>query len=173
VQPVMQLQPLFPLTFITGWSAARDVALYQYCIDLLPLTVEFFQVLDLLVDLLEVSPSWSNRVEREEQAEAAQAAIPAPVLSAPSVSSWEAVQLCLDSTDWWPVLQDLDVITALWSIHSGQASYTVDTLYQSFGPTLVTMESCQWFCFCWTGGVISAIISTRELCRASSLATLW
>ena len=82
------------------------------------LTVEPFLVPDPLADLPEASLSWEDRLEREEQADAAWAATPAPVPLEPSVLSWEAVQLCLDFTD----LQDLDVITAVQSICSGQAS---------------------------------------------------
>ena len=87
---------------------------------------------DPLADSPEALLSQGNRVEREEQAEEAQAATPAPVPSAPSALSREAVQLRLDSIDWRPVLQDLNVITAVRSIRSGQASYTADTLHQRF-----------------------------------------
>ena len=47
MQSVLKLQPLFPLTFVTGWSAARDVASSQYRVASPPLTAEPFQA-DLL-----------------------------------------------------------------------------------------------------------------------------
>ena len=153
---------------VTGWSATRDVASSQCRIASPPLTVELLQVPDPLADSPEASLLWGDHIQREEQAEAAQAATPALVPSAPSVFSREAVRLRLDSTDRWPVLQDLDVITAVWSIRSGQASYTAHTLHQRSGLTSVVTESWPWFCFWWTRGWISATISARELCRAFS-----
>jgi len=56
MQPVVWLQPLFPSTFVTGWSAATDVASSQYGIALMSLTAEPFQVPDPLVDSPEASP---------------------------------------------------------------------------------------------------------------------
>ena len=43
-----------------------------------------------------------------------------------------ALQPRADSTDRQPILQDLDVITAVRGICSGQTSYTVETLHQRF-----------------------------------------
>jgi len=90
-------------------------------------------VLDRFKDLPEASLSYGERVERAEwEEDVARAVAPVPATLAPLVSRWVALQPRADSTDRQPILQDLDVITAVRGICSGQTSYTVETLHQRF-----------------------------------------
>jgi len=68
----------------------------------------------------------------------AQAAAAAPIaaLLVPSVSRRVTFQPRADSTNCWPVLQDLDVITAVRGIRSGQVAYVAETLDQPFQTDL-------------------------------------
>jgi len=113
MQPIVQLQPLFPSSFNTGWTTVKEPVLGQHHAALLPLTVEPFCVSDPFEDSLEASLTWGKRVERVEREEVARAM--APVLAPPALSVLRRVafQHHSNSTDCRPILKDLDVITAV------------------------------------------------------------
>jgi len=115
-----------------------------------PLTVKPFWAPDSFEDALESSLFWSDHVEQAEQEEAAWATAPIAALPVPSMLRWVAFPPHSDSTDQRPILQYLDVITAVRGIHSGQAAMSPRPWTSVSGPTSVVTES--WPSSCYTNG---------------------
>ena len=154
---VVRLHPVLPSPFIHGWTMVKEPVAGLYWAASPPFMVEPFRVLDPFKDAVapEAQLSWSERVKQAEQDAAACATASAAVPLVPSVSRLVAFQPRTDSTDHWPILQDLDVITAGCGIRSGQA-------------TSVGVGSCPWCSCSWIRGVILATTSGRGPYRAFS-----
>jgi len=74
------------------------------------------------------SPSWGNLIEWEEQEAAAHVTAPAATVTEPSTSDQGAAESPAGPIDVRPMLQDLDLIHAVWMARPDQADHIVDTL---------------------------------------------